>query len=272
MYTNKGIRKFYDSRGGEVNLKKYAVNLSTVFTEVPFLERFKNARECGFSFVECQFPYANSVEEIQHELEQNELSMVLLNLPPGNWEKGDRGIAADPNRVEEFRESVMEGIKYAAALNVSKIHCMAGIVDSDAARKVYIDNLRYAGSEMAKHGLTILIEPINQFDMPGYFLSDLYQAVEILETVGLPNVKLQFDFYHIERIHGNALSLYKQFAEQVDHVQIADVPGRHEPGTGEMDYREIIDYLNHTYKGLIGLEYTPSGNSKESFEWLSGRV
>ncbi|NHM31439.1 hydroxypyruvate isomerase family protein [Neobacillus terrae] len=249
-------------------MKKFAVNLSTVFIEVPFLERFKKARECGFSFVECQFPYSYSIENIQQELEQNQLLMVLLNLPPGNWEKGDRGIAADPNRVEEFRKSVMEGIKYATALNVSKIHCMAGIVDSDAARKVYIDNLRYAGSEMAKHGLTVLIEPINQFDMPGYFLSDLYQAAEILKAVNLPNVKLQFDFYHVERIHGNSLSLYKQFAEQVDHVQIADVPGRHEPGTGEMDYQKIIHYLNNTYNGQIGLEYTPSGKSEESFEWI----
>ncbi|MDR6121768.1 hydroxypyruvate isomerase [Bacillus sp. SLBN-46] len=253
-------------------MNKYTVNLSTIFTEVPFLERFKKARDFGFSYVECQFPYISSIIDIQQELEQHQLAMVLLNLPPGNWEKGDRGIAADPTRVNEFRRSVHEGIKYATALKVSKIHCMAGIVsevNTDKARETYKDNLHYAGTEMAKHGLTILIEPINQYDMPGYFLNDIREAEQILKEVDLPNVKLQFDFYHIERVHGNSLSIYKQYADIVGHVQIADVPGRHQPGTGEMDYQKVIHYLNDTYEGFIGLEYTPHGKSEESFEWLS---
>ncbi|MGG1678719.1 hydroxypyruvate isomerase family protein [Neobacillus sp. NRS-1170] len=253
-------------------MSKYSVNISTIFTEVPFLDRFKKARNHGFSYVECQFPYDHSIEEIQNELNQHQLSMVLLNLPPGNWEKGDRGLATDASRVKEFRTSVNEGIKYAAALNVSRIHCMAGIVsesDKETVRDVYIHNLRYAGKEMAKHGLTVLIEPINPFDMPGYFLKDIYQAKEILEEVALPNVKLQFDFYHIQRIHGNALSIYKQFADLIGHVQIADVPGRHQPGTGDMDYREIFQFLDNSYDGYIGLEYNPSRKSDESFEWQS---
>ncbi|WP_413307464.1 TIM barrel protein [Bacillus sp. 1P10SD] len=253
-------------------MNKFSVNLSTIFTEVPFLERFKKARDFGFSYVECQFPYMYSMGEIRQELVQHQLSMVLLNLPPGNWEMGDRGIAADPTRVNEFKRSVHEGIKYATALNVSKIHCMAGIVsgvNAELARETYIDNLHYAGTEMVKHGLTILIEPINQYDMPGYFLNDIREAEQILKEVALPNVKLQFDFYHIERVNGYSLSIYKKYADIVGHVQIADVPGRHQPGTGEMDYQQVIHYLNDTYEGFIGLEYTPHGKSEESFEWLS---
>jgi hydroxypyruvate isomerase len=256
----------------EVSMNKFAVNLSTIFTEVPFLERFKKAGDCGFSFVECQFPYAHSIEEIQKELEQHQLSMVLINLPPGNWKKGDRGIAVDPDRTEEFKRSVKEGIKYAKALKVSRIHCMAGNVsglDPEAAREVYQENLHYAGTEIEKHGLTLLIEPINPFDMPGYYLSNIYQAKEILNAVDLLNVKLQFDFYHMERVHGHSLSIYKQYADIVGHVQMADFPGRHQPGSGKMDYQTIFQHLNETYEGYIGVEYTPQGKSEESFEWLS---
>ncbi len=252
-------------------MNSYSVNLSTVFTEVPFLERFSKARENGFSYVECQFPYANSIEEIKKELEQNQLSMVLLNLPPGDWDKGERGIAVLSNRMEEFKRSVDEGIRYANALGANKIHCMAGIVPDSSrkeAKKVYLDNLVYAGSEMAKAGITLLIEPINIYDMPGYFLSDMEQAAEIISAAGLPNVKLQFDFYHIERIHGNPLSIYQKYADQVAHVQIADHPGRHEPGTGNMNYNEILQYLHDYYNGTIGLEYIPKGRSEDSFGLL----
>lgn len=250
-------------------MNKFAVNLSTIFTEVPFLERFKKARDFGFSFVECQFPYDYSTEEIQRELEEHQLEMVLINLPPGNWAKGDRGIAADLIRIKEFKESVKQGIHYARALNVSKIHCMAGIVSGAVSKAVYIENLQFAGTELAKHGLTLLIEPINPVDMPGYYLTNIYQASEILKAVNLPNVKLQFDFYHIEKVHGHSLSIYQEYADIVGHIQIADHPGRHQPGTGEMDYQQILQNLNYKYEGYIGLEYIPQGKSEESFEWIS---
>lgn len=253
-------------------MNKFAVNLSTVFTEVPFLERFKKARDYGFSFVECQFPYSYPIDEIKRELERYQLSMVLLNLPPGNWEMGDRGLAAAPDRIEEFRSSLSEGIKYARALNVSKIHCMAGTPpgsDRDELRNVYIKNLQYAAKEIGKYGLSLLIEPINPFDIPHYYLSNLYQAAMILQEVDSENVRLQFDFYHIERGHGKSLNLFKQFADMIGHVQIADVPGRHEPGTGEMDYKAIFQFLADTYEGYIGLEYTPSEKSEDSFAWLA---
>jgi hydroxypyruvate isomerase len=254
-------------------MNKFTVNLSTIFTEVPFLERFRKAQECGISYVECQFPYDISPEQIQRALALNGLSMVLINLPPGKWEKGDRGLAVDPNRVNEFKQSVYDGIKYANALNVSRIHCMAGItadIDFETALEVYLKNLLFAGREMAKHGITLLIEPINLSDMPGYFLHDIHLAKVILDMVNLPNVMLQFDFYHMERIHGNPLTLFQQYKDSIGHVQIADVPGRHQPGTGKMNYNEIFHYLRKVYKGYIGLEYIPSGNSEDSFSWLKG--
>ncbi|WP_042454297.1 hydroxypyruvate isomerase family protein [Neobacillus dielmonensis] len=252
-------------------MTQFAVNLSTIFQEVTFLERFKKARNCGFSYVECQFPYAYSIEEINQVLTQQKLKMVLLNLPPGNWEKGDRGIAIDPNRIEEFRCSVKDGIRYALGLNVPHIHCMAGILsetDPLIARDVYLENLYYAGTELAKHGLILMIEPINPYDMPGYFLNDIGFASDIIQAVNLPNIMLQFDFYHIQQIQGSPLVIYQQYADMIGHIQIADVPGRHQPGTGEMDYQKIFAYLNNTYHGYIGLEYIPDGRSENSFEWL----
>lgn len=248
-------------------MDKFSINLSTVFTEVPFLERFKKANEAGFVYVECQFPYTYTIEEIKKELNLNQLLMDLINLPPGHWEKGDRGLAADPDRIEEFRRSIEMGIVYANGLGVKKIHCMAG-KHPDSSLEVFKENLLYAGTEMSKHGITLLIEPINTFDMPGYFLNDIRKASDIIHQVGLPNVKLQFDFYHIERIHGQSLSFFQKYAELISHVQIADSPGRHEPGTGEMDYKEIIHYLQKNFKGIIGLEYVPQGGSTESFAWL----
>jgi hydroxypyruvate isomerase len=252
-------------------MTRFAVNLSTIFTEVPFMERFKKARECGFSYVECQFPYEYSINEIKKELEQNQLQMVLHNLPPGDWEEGDRGLAVDPNRITEFHQSIDTALLYAKALNVSKIHCMAGVVrdiEPELAHETFFKNIHYAATQLGKHGITLLLEPINPFDMHGYFLNNLQIAVEILKEINLPNAKLQFDFYHIQRIHGNPLSLFKKYADVIDHVQIADVPGRHEPGTGEMNYRKIIDYLSESYQGDIGLEYVPLTKSEDSFEWL----
>jgi hydroxypyruvate isomerase len=252
-------------------MNRFAVNLSTIFTEVPFLERFKKARESGFSYVECQFPYENSIDEIKKELEQNQLQMVLHNLPPGDWEEGDRGLATDPNRITEFRQSIDTALLYAKALNVSKVHCMAGVVspiELELTHETFIKNIHYAATQLGMEGITLLIEPINPSDMPGYFLNNLPVAVEILQEINLPNVKLQFDFYHIERIHGDTLSLFKRFADVIGHVQIADVPGRHEPGTGDMNYEKIFDYLSECYYGDIALEYLPLRKSEDSFGWL----
>ncbi|TWI55257.1 hydroxypyruvate isomerase family protein [Halalkalibacter nanhaiisediminis] len=257
-------------------MNQFSVNLSTIFTEYPFIDRIKKAKEHGFTHVECQFPYPYSLEKIKRELDDHHLSMVLINLPPGDWVSGDRGMAIDPNRIEEFRESVKIGIRYATTIQCPRIHCMAGVMpeksNKEQVRDVFINNIKYAAAKMAEHDLTLLIEPINTFDIPGYFLNDLHEAVHIIKEVHSPNVKLQFDFYHIQRTYGHTLTLFERYTHLIEHVQIADVPGRYQPGTGEMDYQEIFDLLHNLhYEGFIGLEYSPKGKSEESFNWMTTR-
>ncbi|WP_077213330.1 2-oxo-tetronate isomerase [Bacillus dakarensis] len=254
-------------------MNQFSVNISTVFTEYPFLDRFKKAREAGFQYVECQFPYDYSIEAIKAELNINQLTLDLINLYPGDWSQGERGLAIDPNRQLDFRESVEKGIQYAQALDVKKIHCMAGIIkeefDNNQLNDLYIKNIQYAAEKMAEHDITILIEPINTFDMPGYFLCSAEQAVKLLNKIDCHNVKIQFDFYHIQRIQGNLLSTFEQMIDKIGHVQIADVPGRHQPGTGEVQYENIFRAVKELgYDGHIGLEYIPKGKSEESFTWL----
>lgn len=251
----------------------FSVNLTTIFTEVPFLDRFKKAADFGFSCVECQFPYDYSIDEIQQQLTQNFLSLDLINLPAGEWGKGDRGLAIDPSRRNEFRQSVEHGIEYATSLGVQKIHCMAGIllpqIDKQTARETYIRNIYEAGRRMDEFGIILLIEPINLFSMPDYFLNNIQESVEIIKEVNLPNVRLQFDFFHIHRMHGNPLFLFREYFDFIGHIQIADSPERNQPGTGEMDYENIFEAINAIgYKGQIGLEYTPQGTSEESFGWI----
>jgi len=262
---------------GDELMDQFAVNVSTIFTEVPFIERFQKAKEFSFSRVECQFPYSEPAERIREELEKYRLSLVLINLPAGNWEKGERGLAIFPDRIGQFKQSVDEGIRYATNLNVSLIHCMAGILppelDRQRAKEVYIDNLQYAAEKLAQHGLTLLIEPINPYDMPGYFLTDIREAAEIIEEVGMPNVKLQYDFYHMQRMQGNLIATFQAYFSLIGHVQIADVPGRHEPGTGEIHYERIFQFLQSCgYTGAVGLEYIPKTTSEASFAWCSAHV
>ncbi len=251
-------------------MSRVAVNLSTVFTEVPFLERFKKAKECGFSIVECQFPYEVPIEAIQCELTKYHLSLLLINLPPGDWSKGERGLATNKEKSDVFKESVAKGIEYARKLKVPYIHCMAGITgDRDKAREIYLENIKYAASEMSTQNITLLIEPINHFDMPGYFLNDIDLAAQIVRETGKSNVKIQFDFYHIQRIQGNLLDTFQRYFNMIGHVQIADVPGRHQPNTGEINYKHVLQtVIKQGYQGYIGLEYSPKGNSEESFKWI----
>ncbi|MFE8699399.1 hydroxypyruvate isomerase family protein [Cytobacillus sp. FJAT-54145] len=256
-------------------MNRLACNLSTIFTEVPLLERFEKAKKAGFSHVECQFPYAISTELIIKEMNTYNLKMALINFPPGNWEAGERGIAIFPDRVNEFKKSVELAIEYATSLEVTNIHCMAGILpsslDESIARNVFIKNIEYAAEKLAQHHMNLLLEPINRMDMPNYFLSNIHEAVGIIKEIGLPNIKLQFDFYHIKRLQEDLFSSFEDNFTFIGHVQIADSPGRNEPGTGEIPYDQVFQLLERIgYNGLIGLEYTPKERSEDSFNWVSG--
>lgn len=253
---------------------KFAPNLSTMFTEVPFIERFEKAKKAGFQYVEFQFPYAHSSEEVKQQLETNGLQTVLFNLPPGDWDKGDRGIAIFRERQDEFKQSVTKAIEYAQAFGCSQLHCMAGVLpkdgDRDNALQIFKENVRYCAEQFNKHGLTVLLEPINTYDIPNYFLSSIELAIEIIEELALPNVKLQFDFYHMQRMQGELINTFKKYKDQIGHVQIADNPGRHEPGTGEIHYENVFRTLTEEgYNGFIGLEYIPKDKSENSLSWIT---
>lgn len=255
-------------------MQNFSVNLSTIFTEVSFGERFKKAKEFGFDFVEFQFPYSYSLDTIKETLLANEQEMILINLPAGDYANGERGLAIFEDKMDDFKQSVEKGIQYATNLQTSKIHCMSGLLpegmEYSRAKEVFMENIQYAAGQLSQHQLTLLIEPINNFDVPSYFLSNIHEAAKMIDEINLPNLKLQYDFYHIQRLHGNLLSNFQQYANIIGHVQLADVPGRHEPGTGEIHYRNIFSFLDEIgYDGYIGLEYTPKTTSETSFAWLT---
>ncbi len=253
-------------------MPKFAANLSLMFNEAPFMERFALARRHGFDAVEFLFPYAFDAAAIARALKRHRLQLVLHNLPAGDWAAGDRGLACDPRRAGEFRASVALAIDYALALGVPQLHCLAGIVppglDRAAIHALYVDNLRYAAAALAPHGLRLLIEPINTFDMPGYFLSGSAQAAAVIAEVGAPNLFLQYDIYHMQRMEGELAATIAAHLPLIAHMQLADVPGRHEPGSGTIDFRVLfkaIDALGYT--GWIGCEYLPQGDTAAGLGW-----
>lgn len=253
-------------------MPKFAANLTMMFNEVPFLERFSRARANGFDAVECLFPYAWPVQQIADALKNNDLRLVLHNLPCGDWDAGDRGLACDPRRQAEFRASVDLALDYARALGVPQLHCMAGITPPDLAHAdvhaTYVANLRYASARLAAHGLRLLIEPINTVDMPGYFLSGSAQAAAVIADCGAVNLFLQYDIYHMQRMEGMLAETIAALLPLIAHMQLADVPGRHEPGTGAIDYATLlarIDALGYT--GHIGCEYRPLGDTAAGLVW-----
>jgi hydroxypyruvate isomerase len=254
-------------------MPKFAANLTMLFTEVPFLERFALARSAGFTHVEYLFPYACKVEELKAELAKHGLTQVLFNLPAGDWAAGDRGIGASPGREAEFRAGVPKAIEYALALGVPRLNCLAGkrvAGRSDAEhRDTLVQNARFAATELAKHGLELLIEPINHFDIPGFFVNRIEQAVQLIDEVGQPNVRVQFDMYHVQREEGELTATFRKHLARIGHVQIADNPGRHQPGTGELNFPFLFRQLDESgYAGWVGLEYIPSPNTAASLGWL----
>lgn len=248
-------------------MPKFAANLSTLFTEVPLAERFKLAQEAGFTHVEVQFPYELDIDTLKTQLDQHALQLILINLPAGDWSAGDRGIACDPARVAEFRAGVEQCAEYAKALGVEQVNCLSGLlppeVDKKRAENTLIENLRYAGSYMEERGISLLIEPINTLDVPGFFLSSMQQAVALIERAIISNLAVQYDVYHMQIMEGNLIHTLRSHLSRVGHIQVADVPGRHEPGTGEINFSNLFDAIDTMgYTGYVAFEYFPEKDTQ----------
>jgi hydroxypyruvate isomerase len=255
-------------------MPKFAANISMMFNELPFLDRIDAAAAAGFKAVEFLFPFDYKAEDIAARLTAYGIANVLFNMPPGNWADGERGIAALPGRDDEFRRGVDTSIAYAQALGTRHLHVMAGIVPFDANigeyQSRYIANLKYAAARCAPYGITILIEPINVRDMPGYLLNRQSEAHNIRKLVGAPNLKVQMDFYHVQIMEGDIATTFKKYRDHIGHVQIAGVPERHEPDTGEVNYGYLFGLLDELeYQGWVGCEYRPAGETVEGLAWLN---
>ncbi len=254
-------------------MPRFAANLTTMFNEVPFPERFARAAAAGFKGVEFLFPYDYAPQEVAAWLKENRLVNVLFNLPPGDFSAGERGLAALPGREAEFRAGVAKALDYARALGTARLHAMAGLLPAGADRArhraVYVDNLRYAARELAKEGRTLLIEPINARDIPGYFLNTQDEGHAICAEVGQPNIMVQMDFYHTQIVQGDVTMTLRKYSAGVGHVQIAGVPERHEPDTGELNNAYLMRMLDEVgYAGWVGCEYRPRSRTEDGLSWL----
>lgn len=254
-------------------MPKFDANLTMLFNELDFLDRFEAAAKAGFNGVECQFPYAWPEEALAERLDRHGLTLVLHNLPAGDWDAGERGLACDPARIGEFRDGVGRGIEYAKALGCRQLNCLAGKAPSgvDPARvhETFVENLRFAAGKLADEGIRLLIEAINTFDIPGFYLTRTEQAVAILEAVGSDNLFIQYDIYHAQRMEGELANTISRNLPRIAHIQIADNPGRNEPGTGEINYAYLFRVLDRLgYDGWVGCEYRPSAGTREGLGWL----
>ncbi len=254
-------------------MPRFAANLSMMFQEVPFLERFGAAAAAGFRGVEFLFPYDFAAQDIARALRDGRLENVLFNTPPGAWAAGERGLASLPGREAEFRAGVSRAMEYAQALGTPRVHVMAGLLPAGAERArhrdAYLANLRHAAAEAARHRLEVLIEPINTRDIPGYFLNTQAEAHAVREEVGAPNLKVQMDLYHAQIVEGDLAMKIRRYLPQVGHFQIAGVPERHEPDRGEVSYPYLFRLLDELgYAGWIGCEYRPAGRTEDGLGWL----
>lgn len=253
-------------------MPKFAANLSMLFTEYDFIDRFSAAASAGFAGVEYLFPYAYEAAQLHDALDSNGLTQVLFNLPPGDWDAGERGLAALPGREDEFKDSVAKALHYAQTLDCPRLHAMAGLMpdgaDVDAYFETYVSNLRYAAKELAMVDKTLLIEPINPRDIPRFFLNHQEVAREVVERVGEPNLKVQFDAYHCQIVQGDLTRTLEAQFPRIGHIQIAGVPDRHEPDIGEVNYPWLFERLDDLgYDGWIGCEYRPRGNTLDGLAW-----
>ena len=254
-------------------MPKFAANLSMLYNEVPFMERFKAAADSGFKGVEYLFPYDYDKNALAEQLQEHGLTQVLYNLPAGNWGAGERGIACYKDRVSEFRDGVGKAIQYATALGCKQVNCLAGIrpkgADSDQLLATFVSNLKFAATELEKAGILLLIEAINIRDIPGFYLHYTDDALEVLKEVGSDNLKLQYDIYHMQIMEGDITPTIETNLDAIAHMQLADNPGRHEPGTGEINYDFLFKTIDKRgYNGWIGCEYKPLTTTVEGLGWM----
>ena len=253
-------------------MPKLAANLTMLFGEVAFLERFKAAADAGFDAVEYLFPYDYDRAVLRRQLRDHRLTQVLHNLPGGNWAAGERGIACLPDRLDEFRAGVDQAIEYATVLECARVNCLAGIpppsVSASTAGETLTRNVEYAASRLKSAGIKLMIEPINTRDIPGFFLNQTRQALDIIAAVGSDNVFVQFDIYHMQIMEGDVAATIEKHLPSIGHMQLADVPGRHEPGTGEIDFPSLFAVIDRVaYPGWIGCEYVPLAGTVEGLKW-----
>ena len=253
---------------------KFAANLTLLFSDSPFLERFARARAAGFRYVEFQFPYEHDLTAIARALDENALELVLFNLPAGAWNAGERGLAALPQRVQEFRASVTQALGAAQILHAPRLNCLVGNRDPNFAladqERVLIENLRYAARVFGEHEIALGIEHLNAYDVPNYLQATPASAFAIQAQADAPNLTVQYDVYHAQRAEGELVNTLQQNLARIGHIQIADTPGRHQPGTGEINYAFVLNALEHAgYKNFVGLEYVPTGAPENWFGWIA---
>lgn len=254
-------------------MPRFAANVSMLFTETSFLERFERAREAGFNAVEFLFPYEYDAAEIASALSANGLTLALFNFPAGDFNAGDRGLASDPSRIATFRDSAELAMQYAQVLQPEKMNCLAGKTLPGVPRQAQLDtlytNLRYAADLASANGVRLVMEPLNPFDAPGYLVTTPDEGFAVIEHVNHPNLKVEYDIYHAQRTQGNMTSTLSARMPLIGHIQIADSPARHEPGTGEINYPFVLQAIDDAgYDGWVSLEYKPSADTATSLEWL----
>lgn len=256
-------------------MPKFSANLTMMFTEVDFLDRFAKAASNDFTAVEYMFPYDWAAQQLKEKLQQHNLEQVLFNLPVDGWATGERGIACIPGREQEFQENVGRALSYATVLDCPRLNCLAGLtpegVDPDQVRAALVENLRFAADEFAKENITLLVEALNSRDVPGFHLVGSRESVDLIKEVDRPNLRFQYDIYHMQRMEGELINTITELGEIIGHIQLADNPGRHEPGTGEINYVNLFKAIDASgYRGWIGCEYIPEAGTEEGLGWLSG--
>ncbi|MEN3289691.1 MAG: 2-dehydrotetronate isomerase [Bradyrhizobium sp.] len=252
-------------------MPRFAANLTMMFTEVPFLDRFAAAAEAGFTAVEFLFPYDHPAEEIGRRLHGNGLTQALFNLPPGDWNAGEKGFAALPARFDDLKKSLETALPYAQATGVKRVHLMAGIAERSDAKAIeaFYKSVAWAAEFFAPHNLDVVLEPINSRNVPGYFLDDFGFARDLIRELKMANLKLQFDIYHCQIIHGDVTMRLREMMDIIGHIQIASIPSRNEPDGEELNYPFLFGELDRLgYRGFVGCEYNPRGRTEDGLGWF----